>query len=157
MTGRSLGSLLASAGVVPSGTFADDTMVSGVSIDSRTVRAGDVFFALRGEREDGARFAPEALRRGAVAVVAEVPAPQPAMDPAWIRVPDGIGGRNSRSLMGSLTFATFTTEIVFSRAPSRMWIKWGNWIFAATSLNSENSNVDCAVSNRSMNSILTTA
>lgn len=46
-----------------------NVLVSGVSIDSRKVRQGDVFFALRG-RTDGADFAPEAHLRGAVATVA---------------------------------------------------------------------------------------
>ncbi|MDX6380338.1 MAG: UDP-N-acetylmuramoyl-tripeptide--D-alanyl-D-alanine ligase, partial [Rubrobacteraceae bacterium] len=44
-------------------------LVSGASVDSRSVRGGDLFFALRG-RVDGADFAPEAHLRGAVAVVA---------------------------------------------------------------------------------------
>ena len=46
-----------------------NSLVSGAAIDSRKVREGDVFFALRG-RTDGADFAPEAHLRGAVATVA---------------------------------------------------------------------------------------
>ena len=87
MTERSLGSLLASAGIVASDRVVPDTMVRGVALDSRTVRPGDVFFALKGAHEDGTRFAPEALRRGAVAVVADVEAPAELKAP-WIRVPD---------------------------------------------------------------------
>jgi UDP-N-acetylmuramoyl-tripeptide--D-alanyl-D-alanine ligase len=44
-------------------------LVTGAAIDSRKVREGDVFFALRG-RTNGADFAPEAHLRGAVATVA---------------------------------------------------------------------------------------
>jgi UDP-N-acetylmuramoyl-tripeptide--D-alanyl-D-alanine ligase len=44
-------------------------LVSGAATDSRKVREGDLFFALRG-RSDGADFAPEAHLRGAVATVA---------------------------------------------------------------------------------------
>lgn len=44
--------------------------VSGLSSDSRLVSAGDIFFALPGTRADGAGFAAEAVRKGAVAVVA---------------------------------------------------------------------------------------
>src|SRR5215210_7310873 len=44
-------------------------IVSGAATDSRKVREGDLFFALRG-RTDGADFAPEAHLRGAVATVA---------------------------------------------------------------------------------------
>ena len=43
--------------------------VGGAAIDSRKVREGDLFFAIRG-RTDGADFAPEAHLRGAVATVA---------------------------------------------------------------------------------------
>lgn len=45
--------------------------VGGVSTDSRTVAASDLFFAIPGERFDGHDFAVAALRRGAVAVVVE--------------------------------------------------------------------------------------
>ena len=44
-------------------------MVSGCSIDSRTVGAGELFFAVRGDRHDGHDFVEAALRRGAVAAV----------------------------------------------------------------------------------------
>ena len=40
---------------------------SGYSIDSRTVRPGELFFAVRGERFDGHDFVAAALERGAVA------------------------------------------------------------------------------------------
>ncbi|HKS42431.1 MAG TPA: Mur ligase domain-containing protein, partial [Blastocatellia bacterium] len=41
----------------------------GYSIDSRTVRAGEMFFAIRGENYDGHRFVQGALERGAIAAV----------------------------------------------------------------------------------------
>jgi UDP-N-acetylmuramoyl-tripeptide--D-alanyl-D-alanine ligase len=41
----------------------------GVSIDSRTIAGGDIFFALRGERFDGHDFVSEALLRGSGAIV----------------------------------------------------------------------------------------
>jgi len=50
--------------------------VSGVQHDSRNVVAGDLFAALPGARHDGRRFAPEAVARGAVAVLAAAPAEQ---------------------------------------------------------------------------------
>src|SRR3712207_1560614 len=46
-----------------------NALVRGAATDSRKVREGDLFFALRG-RTDGADFAPEAHLRGAVATVA---------------------------------------------------------------------------------------
>ncbi|MBM3307788.1 MAG: UDP-N-acetylmuramoyl-tripeptide--D-alanyl-D-alanine ligase [Candidatus Eisenbacteria bacterium] len=44
-------------------------MVTGVSTDSRAVGAGEVFFAVRGERFDGHAFVGDAFARGAVAAV----------------------------------------------------------------------------------------
>lgn len=44
---------------------------SGVSIDSRTVRPGEVFFAIRGPHHDGHAFAGDAVRRGAPIVVVD--------------------------------------------------------------------------------------
>jgi UDP-N-acetylmuramoyl-tripeptide--D-alanyl-D-alanine ligase len=41
----------------------------GVSIDTRTLAAGDLFVAIRGERFDGAEFAEAAIGRGAAGVV----------------------------------------------------------------------------------------
>jgi UDP-N-acetylmuramoyl-tripeptide--D-alanyl-D-alanine ligase len=46
-----------------------NALIGGAATDSRKVREGDLFFALRG-RTDGADFAPEAHLRGAVATVA---------------------------------------------------------------------------------------
>lgn len=44
---------------------------SGVSIDTRTLRAGDLFIAIRGEKVDGHDFVAEALAHGAVAAVVD--------------------------------------------------------------------------------------
>jgi len=43
---------------------------SGISDDSRHVRKGDIFFAIRGAKFDGRKFIDEAVKKGAVAVVA---------------------------------------------------------------------------------------
>ena len=45
--------------------------VKGISIDSRTVAAGDAFFAIKGDRFDGHAFARAALDAGAAVVVLE--------------------------------------------------------------------------------------
>ena len=44
-------------------------VVSGYSIDSRTVAAGELFFAVRGDRLDGHNFIAAAIQRGAMAAV----------------------------------------------------------------------------------------
>ena len=51
------------------GEFASDEVAVGYSIDSRTVGAGQLFFAVKGERLDGHDFVEQALGRGAVAAV----------------------------------------------------------------------------------------
>ena len=48
--------------------------VSGLAYDSRTVKSGDVFVALKGQHADGTAFARQAIDRGAVAIVSEEPA-----------------------------------------------------------------------------------
>ena len=48
---------------------------TGVSIDTRTLAAGDLFVALRGPNHDGHDFAAEALDRGAAAVMLDRPVP----------------------------------------------------------------------------------
>ena len=47
--------------------------VGGVSTDSRTAAASDLFFALRGPHFDGHEFVAAALKRGAIAAVVETP------------------------------------------------------------------------------------
>ena len=42
-----------------------------VSTDTRKVQKGDLFFALKGERFDGNKFAHQALDKGAKAVVVD--------------------------------------------------------------------------------------
>jgi UDP-N-acetylmuramoyl-tripeptide--D-alanyl-D-alanine ligase len=48
-----------------------NTEVSGVSIDSRSLRPGDLFIALRGERFDGHDYVEAALTAGACGAVVE--------------------------------------------------------------------------------------
>ena len=46
-----------------------DTRITGVSTDTRTLKEGDVFFALTGENSDGHKFLADALAKGASGVV----------------------------------------------------------------------------------------
>jgi len=48
-----------------------DTVVTGVSIDSRSVTTGDLFIALPGERADGNAYAEQALSAGAAGVLGQ--------------------------------------------------------------------------------------
>ena len=64
-----------------------DRAVVSIEYDSRHVTTGAVFVAVRGHRADGAAFAEQARARGAVATVADVPAPPGWGDP-WFVVGD---------------------------------------------------------------------
>ena len=67
-----LSKLLQKAGIAaPSASEIPDIEIGGISSDSRTVRAGDLFVALCGLHRDGALFAKEALEKGAAFVIAE--------------------------------------------------------------------------------------
>lgn len=48
-----------------------ETEITGVSIDSRTIKTGDLFIAIKGSRFDGHNFINEALSRGAAAVIVQ--------------------------------------------------------------------------------------
>ena len=62
-----------------------DISVSGLSLDSRSIRSGDAFVALRGGSTHGITFAPSALARGASIVLAEAPPPAALEgDAIWI-------------------------------------------------------------------------
>jgi UDP-N-acetylmuramoyl-L-alanyl-D-glutamate--2,6-diaminopimelate ligase len=58
-----------------------DRPISGLVLDSRRVVPGTLFFALPGQRADGAAFIDEAVSRGAIAVVTQK---MPALPPAKV-------------------------------------------------------------------------
>ena len=69
--------------------------IRGIAYDSRQVQPGDVFIALTGLKAAGVEFAADAIRRGAVAVVADRPADAATSVP-WVIVDD------ARAAMASL-------------------------------------------------------
>ncbi len=62
------------------------TEVSSLAYDSRRVKQGTLFFAIRGEKADGHEFIDKALAQGAMAIVSERPAP-PSLATRWVQVP----------------------------------------------------------------------
>jgi UDP-N-acetylmuramoyl-L-alanyl-D-glutamate--2,6-diaminopimelate ligase len=60
---------------------------TGIVYDSRRAAPGTVFVAMPGQRADGAAFAPQAVSRGAVLVVAETP-PRGELAAPWVQVSD---------------------------------------------------------------------
>src|ERR1700726_5321974 len=69
-----------------------DPSVSGVEYDSRRVKPGCVFVAIRGETSDGNRFIDQAIQSGAVAVVTDSPTEKAREGVAWALVPHGRRG-----------------------------------------------------------------
>jgi UDP-N-acetylmuramoyl-L-alanyl-D-glutamate--2,6-diaminopimelate ligase len=63
--------------------------VSGVEYDSRRVKPGCLFVAMRGETSDGNRFIDQAIQSGAVAVVTDSLEQTPREGVAWAVVPHG--------------------------------------------------------------------
>jgi UDP-N-acetylmuramoyl-tripeptide--D-alanyl-D-alanine ligase len=88
-----------------------ERIAQGYSIDSRQVRPGDLFFAIRGRRLDGHKYVDQALERGAVAAVVERSFKEPAAD-ALIPVND-------------------TTEALQSLART-VRVRWGKVVIAVT-------------------------
>jgi UDP-N-acetylmuramoyl-L-alanyl-D-glutamate--2,6-diaminopimelate ligase len=68
---------------------AGNPSVSGLEYDSRRVKPGDLFVAMRGESSDGNRFIDRAIAAGAVAIVTDSPAEKPRADVAWAQVAHG--------------------------------------------------------------------
>jgi UDP-N-acetylmuramoyl-L-alanyl-D-glutamate--2,6-diaminopimelate ligase len=66
-----------------------DPVVTSVEYDSRRVKPGSVFVAMRGESSDGNRFIDQAIQAGAVAVVTDSAAETPRAGVAWAVVPNG--------------------------------------------------------------------
>jgi UDP-N-acetylmuramoyl-tripeptide--D-alanyl-D-alanine ligase len=103
-------------------------IVADVGTDSRTVKSGDLFIALRGQRFDGHHFVREVLARGAAGVVVtsgtDVPASGRSRSPGVIEVGDTLLalqalGRAVRTASGSRVVAitgsagkTTTKEII---------------------------------------------
>ena len=63
--------------------------VTGVEYDSRRVKPGGLFVAMRGETSDGNRFIDQAIQSGAVAVVTDSAEQPPREGIAWAVVPHG--------------------------------------------------------------------
>ncbi len=78
-----------------------DLEISSVCDDSRRVTEGSLFVAIRGEREDGHRFIPEAVKSGAAAIVADRQG-----EIAGVPIPTAVVG-NARRALGIIASALF--------------------------------------------------
>jgi UDP-N-acetylmuramoyl-L-alanyl-D-glutamate--2,6-diaminopimelate ligase len=97
-------------GAPVAGSAGDSPVISGVTLASADVQAGDLYAALPGARTHGARFAADAAQRGAVAVLTDPTGREPAVatglpvcvveDPRTVLglVADRVHGEPSRQL-----------------------------------------------------------
>jgi len=53
--------------------------ISDIAIDSRNIKRGELFFALKGEKDDGHNFIPQALEKGAIGAVMDRELPYPGI------------------------------------------------------------------------------
>ncbi len=97
--------LAAAAGGVMTRPFA----ASGVSIDTRTVSAGDLFVALHGENRDGHLFVSAALGAGAAGALVDRDPPDADEDAPLLRVADTLAGLTA---IGAAARARFTGRLV---------------------------------------------
>ncbi len=100
---RTLSSLLRGAGIVPLALTGDDPTIRSIAVDSRKVAPGTLFFALPGLKTNGEAFVPDAVARGAAAVLAPSPRPPAVADGvAWVQVtaPRLAAGRLAREWHG---------------------------------------------------------
>ena len=78
-----------------------EVVIEGLSYDSRKVNPGDLFFALCGKNEDGHRYIPSAIEKGAKAILCEKKGPSKENVPT-IWVPD------SRIALGEISSRFFS-------------------------------------------------
>ncbi len=74
-----------------------EVKVTGVSIDTRTLKPGDLYVAIRGKRLDGHQFCRQAIEQGAVGVVVDSQAAVPAGSA-------GIVVENTTEALGRIAF-----------------------------------------------------
>ncbi|MCZ6695376.1 MAG: UDP-N-acetylmuramoyl-L-alanyl-D-glutamate--2,6-diaminopimelate ligase [Acidobacteria bacterium] len=98
--------------------------IRGLAYDSRAVEDGFLFAAIRGMARDGHDFIPQAIEKGAVAILSSRPATDGPADVAWVQVDDdrlglALAARNyygrpdSRLTMLGITGTNGKTTVAF--------------------------------------------
>ena len=97
-----------------------DASVMEVEYDSRKVKPGTLFVAMRGETSDGNRYIDQAIEKGAVAVVTDSSKETRRPGTAWVQVPHGRRGlaRISANFYGRPANRVSTTGITGTNGKS---------------------------------------
>jgi len=98
-----------------SGEFDPAAVATGYSIDTRTIGAGELFFAVTGERLDGHDYVAAALERGAIAAVVRAD---------WV-APAGVDGKKLLRVKGDVLTAMQTLATAARRS-------WGKRVIGIT-------------------------
>jgi len=106
-----LSALASDAGIATEklGTFGD-TQVIDIDYDSRRIGQGSLFFAFVGANVDGRIFAKDAVAKGAIGVVSELPAPEDFTG-LWLQVPHA---RQVMALMARRIYARAAGDVVLT-------------------------------------------
>jgi UDP-N-acetylmuramoyl-tripeptide--D-alanyl-D-alanine ligase len=88
------------AGQATGGRVVGGWSAAGISIDSRTLAAGDLFVALHGDRFDGHEYVPQALEAGAAAAMIDRPVAALPGDTPLLIVADSMHGLGALGAAG---------------------------------------------------------
>lgn len=112
-------------------------VVSGLAVDSRQVKQGDLFFALAGAKTDGAKFIDQAIANGAVAIAGEH-APTSAIGVPFVKLANArralalaaarMSARQPQTIAAVTGTSGKTSVAAFTR---QIWMRQG---FAAASI-----------------------
>lgn len=107
-----LADLVSNLGGASARSSSAHTRIAGVSLDSRRVGVGDLFCAVSGSRADGARFAQDAVNRGAVAVLADHELDLPNDVAQWIHPePRRVAGVAAARALGNPAAGMFVAGV----------------------------------------------
>lgn len=89
---------------------AAEVTVSGVTIDSRDVRQGDLYIGIPGARVHGAKFAAQAAASGAAAMLTDAAGREIAEAAGLSDLPIAVVDQHPRSIMGELAAAIYGSD-----------------------------------------------
>lgn len=103
-----LGDLAGRFGFTFEGAGREGTAVTGVTLDSRDVRPGDLYAALPGAKRHGAEFAAQVVERGAAAILSDT-AGAAAIREAGVALPLLIDTTDPRRVLGEVAAEVYGT------------------------------------------------